>query len=166
MPEPRVLVLGIGNILLSDEGVGVHAVNRFKERYTVPDGVEIIDGGTMGFDLMPYFEDRTHVIVLDAVRENGASPGTILRFSGSDVMGVFSERITPHQIGLSDLLACTAVGFQLPEHIVLLGMVPGSLETGLDMTPSVQGRLDEMVGVLRDELEACGVVPEPKARPA
>ena len=166
MPELRVLVLGIGNILLRDEGVGVHVVNRFRDIYTVPDGVDIIDGGTMGLDLMPYFEGRTHVIVIDAVRGNGEQPGTILRFSATEVMGVLGERISPHQIGLSDLLACTAVGSQLPEHIVLLGIVPESLETGLEMTPTVQGKLDDMVGLLRNELETAGIVPEPKGQSA
>jgi hydrogenase maturation protease len=162
MPEPRILVLGIGNILLSDEGVGVHVVNRFRDLFDVPDGVDCIDGGTMGLDLMPYFEGKTHAIVVDAVRGNGEQPGTILRFAGSTVMGLLGERISPHQIGLSDLLACTALDSHLPEHIVLLGIVPESLDTGLEMTPAVQGRLDDMVGLLRDELAAAGAVPQPK----
>jgi hydrogenase maturation protease len=166
MAAPRILVLGIGNILLRDEGVGVHVVNRFRDVFDVPDGVDCIDGGTMGLDLMPFFEGKTHAVVVDAVRGNGEQPGTILRFSDSGVLGVLGGRISPHQIGLSDLLACTALDSQLPEHIVLLGIVPESLETGLEMTPAVQGRLDEMVGLLRDELEAAGVVPQPKIQPA
>jgi hydrogenase maturation protease len=165
MSEPRILVLGIGNILLRDEGVGVHVVNRFRDVYTVPEGVALIDGGTMGLDLIPYFEDRTHVIVVDAVCANGQRPGTIHRFSGSDVMGLLGERISPHQIGLSDLLACIAVGSRLPEQLVLLGIVPESLETGLEMTATVQGNLDKMVGVLREELRAAGVIPVPKDSP-
>ncbi len=166
MAAPRILVLGIGNILLRDEGVGVHVVNRFKDVFDVPDGVDCIDGGTMGLDLMPYFEGKTHAIVVDAVRGNGEQPGTILRFADSGVMGLLGERISPHQIGLSDLLACTALDSHLPDHIVLLGIVPESLETGLEMTSVVQGRMDEMVGLLRDELEAAGVVPQPKIQPA
>ncbi len=166
MAEPRILVLGIGNILLRDEGVGVHVVNRFREVYSVPEGVALIDGGTMGLDLIPYFEDKTHVIVVDAIRANGQRSGTIHRFSGSDVMGLLGERISPHQIGLSDLLACIAVDSQLPGQLVLLGIVPESLETGLDMTPRVQGKLEELVGLLRDELEACGVEPKLNIQPA
>lgn len=165
MPEPRILVLGIGNILLRDEGVGVHAVNRFSELFNVLETVELIDGGTMGLDLMPYFEGKTHVIVVDAMQGNGEPPGTILRFSGSGVMTVLGDRISPHQIGLSDLLACTAVGSRLPEHIVLLGIVPLSLETGLQMTPTVQGKLDEIVGLIYDELILLGPVPERRDKP-
>ncbi len=164
MPGSRILVLGIGNILLRDEGVGVHAVNRFRELYSAPASVEIIDGGTMGLDLMPYFEGKTHVVVVDAVRGNGEPPGTISRFSGSGVLGFLGERISPHQIGLSDLLACTAVGSQLPEHIVLLGIVPESLETGLEMSLTVQGKLDEIVGLLYNELKAAGATPVPKGQ--
>jgi len=165
MAAPRVLVLGIGNILLSDEGVGVHVINRFQETFAVPDGVEVIDGGTMGLDLMPYFEEKSHVIVVDAICANGQAPGTIRRFSGSDVMAMLGERISPHQIGLSDLLACTEVDSRLPEHVVLLGIVPESLETGLEMTAAIQPKVDVLVGLLRDELEAAGVMPQPKTLP-
>ena len=156
MTKPRVLVLGIGNILLSDEGVGVHVINRFQEIFDLPDSVEIIDGGTMGLDLMPYFEGKSHVFVVDAVSADGEKPGTIQRFSGSDVMTMLGERISPHQIGLSDLLACTAVDTQLPDNIVLLGIVPESLDTSLDMTPTIQTRVDTLVRMLQAELEAAG----------
>ena len=162
MPAPRVLVLGIGNILLSDEGVGVHVIKRFRETFVIPDSVEIIDGGTMGLDLMPYFEGRTHVVVVDAICSDGEQPGTVRRFSGSDVMAMLGERISPHQIGLSDLLACTAVDTQLPENIVLIGIVPESLDTTLDMTSTIQARVDDLVGMVREELEAAGIVLESK----
>ena len=165
MAAPRVLVLGIGNILLSDEGVGVHVINRFQEPFTIPDGVEVIDGGTMGLDLVPYFEGKTHVFVVDAICADGQAPGKIRRFSGSDVMAMLGERISPHQIGLSDLLACTAVGSQLPEHIVLLGIVPESLDTGLEMTATIQPKVDVLVGLLRDELEASGLTLDAKRIP-
>ncbi len=157
MAAPRVLVLGIGNILLSDEGVGVHVINRFQETFSIPDGVEVIDGGTMGLDLMPYFEGRSHVIVVDAMCTDGQEPGTIRRFSGSQVMHMLGERISPHQIGLSDLLACTEVDSQLPEHIVLLGIVPESLDTSLELTPIIQAKVDDLLRMLCDELEAAGI---------
>ena len=157
MPLPRILVLGIGNILLSDEGVGVHVINRLQETFAIPDGIEIIDGGTMGLDLMPYFEGKTDVVVVDAICSDGEKPGTIRRFSGSDVMTMLGERISPHQIGLSDLLACTAVDTQLHENIVLLGIVPESLDTSLDLTPTIQAKVDDLVLLLRDELEATGL---------
>jgi hydrogenase maturation protease len=162
MTKPRVLVLGIGNILLSDEGVGVHVINRFQEIFDLPDSVEIIDGGTMGLDLMPYFEGKSHVFVVDAVCADGEKPGTIQRFSGSDVTTMLGERISPHQIGLSDLLACTAVDTQLPDPIVLLGIVPESLDTSLDMTPTIQARVDTLVRMLQAELEAAGIALESK----
>ena len=157
MSTPRVLVLGIGNILLSDEGVGVHVINRFQQTFVIPDGVEVIDGGTMGLDLVPYFEGKTDVFVVDAMCADGQVPGTIRRFSDSEVMGMLGERISPHQIGLSDLLACTAINSQLPENIVLLGIVPESLDTSLDLSPTIQAQVDGLVVMLRDELAAVGV---------
>jgi hydrogenase maturation protease len=162
MSTPRVLVLGIGNILLSDEGVGVHVINRFQETLVIPDEVQVIDGGTMGLDLSPYFEGKTDVVVVDAICADGEKPGTIRRFSGSEVMTMLGERISPHQIGLSDLLACTAVDTQLPENIVLLGIVPESLDTSLDLSPTIQAKVDDLVGLIRVELEAVGIALEPK----
>ena len=85
MTAPRVLVLGIGNILLSDEGVGVHVINRLQETFTIPDGVEVIDGGTMGLDLVAYIEGKTHVFVVDAICADGQAPGTIRPLEGSSV---------------------------------------------------------------------------------
>ena len=162
MSTPRVLVLGIGNILLSDEGVGVHVINRFQETLVIPDEVQVIDGGTMGLDLSPYFEGKTDVVVVDAICADGQKSGTIRRFSGSEVMTMLGERISPHQIGLSDLLACTAVDTQLPENIVLLGIVPESLDTSLDLSPAIQAKVDDLVGLIRVELEAVGIALEPK----
>jgi hydrogenase maturation protease len=162
MSTPRVLVLGIGNILLNDEGVGVHVINRFQETLVIPDEVQVIDGGTMGLDLSPYFEGKTDVVVVDAICADGEKPGTIRRFSGSEVMTMLGERISPHQIGLSDLLACTAVDTQLPENIVLLGIVPESLDTSLDLSPTIQAKVDDLVGLIRVELEAVGIALEPK----
>jgi len=162
MSTPRVLVLGIGNILLSDEGVGVHVINRFQATLVIPDEVQVIDGGTMGLDLSPYFEGKTDVVVVDAICADGEKPGTIRRFSDSEVMTMLGERISPHQIGLSDLLACTAVDTQLPENIVLLGIVPESLDTSLDLSPTIQAKVDDLVGLIRVELEAVGIVLEPK----
>ncbi|MEJ2656985.1 MAG: hydrogenase maturation protease, partial [Desulfobacterales bacterium] len=74
----NVLVLGVGNILLSDEGAGVRAVEELKNRYNFPDTVEIVDGGTVGFELLPYFENRSHILILDAIK-TGNKPGTIVR---------------------------------------------------------------------------------------
>jgi hydrogenase maturation protease len=162
MSTPHVLVLGIGNILLNDEGVGVHVINRFQETLVIPDEVQVIDGGTMGLDLSPYFEGKTDVVVVDAICADGKKPGTIRRFSGSEVMTMLGERISPHQIGLSDLLACTAVDTQLPENIVLLGIVPESLDTTLDLSPTIQAKVDDLVGLIRVELEAVGIALEPK----
>jgi hydrogenase maturation protease len=162
MSTPHVLVLGIGNILLNDEGVGVHVINRFQETLVIPDEVQVIDGGTMGLDLSPYFEGKTDVVVVDAICADGEKPGTIRRFSGSEVMTMLGERISPHQIGLSDLLACTAVDTQLPENIVLLGIVPESLDTTLDLSPTIQAKVDDLVGLIRVELEAVGIALEPK----
>ena len=112
-----VLVLGVVNILLSDEGVGVKAVEELQNRYDCSDVVEIVDGGTSGFELLTYFEGRSHILIIDAVK-TGNKPGTIVRID--DPPAFLQKKISPHQIGLSDVLAIAVITDNMPQYITLL----------------------------------------------
>ncbi len=98
-----IAVFGIGNILLSDDGVGVHTLNRLKEEYDLPGYVELIDGGTKGLDLLPLLEDRDKVLIIDAANFN-RKPGTIDAVEGDKIPAFLSTKLSVHQIGLPDLL--------------------------------------------------------------
>ena len=163
MSEPAdILVLGIGNVLLSDEGVGVRAVNELARRYCISKEVELLDGGTAGIELLRHIAGRRQLIIIDAMRA-GHPPGTVLRMEGSAVPAAFRTRISPHQLGLSDLLAAALLTGELPPKLVLFGVEPASLEPGLDLSPAVEANLDKLLTAMCAELREAGCTIEPLA---
>lgn len=151
----NTLVLGLGNILLGDEGVGVRAVEALARSPRLPAGVEVVDGGTAGMSLIDTLASRERVIVIDAVR-SGEPPGTVLRLDGDDVPAFFRTRISPHQLGLSEVLAALTLTHELPKRVTLIGIEPLNLELGLDLTSVVAGVIDRVVEMVLAELEAAG----------
>ena len=149
-----VLVLGIGNLLLSDEGVGVKAVEELENRYDCSDAVEIVDGGTSGSELLPYFDDRSHILIIDAVK-TGNKPGAIVRIENPPAF--FQKKISPHQIGLADVLGLAAITDNLPRNITLFGIEPKELSTGLDLSTEVARNLSRLVDMVVEELKSIGV---------
>jgi hydrogenase maturation protease len=158
----RVVILGVGNILLTDEGVGVHAVNRLVERYDLPAEVEVIDGGTSGMDCLDQIAGVDHLLIADAMR-SGKEPGTITRLSDDQIQAFFKTRISPHQVGLSDVLATLNLHGLMPAHIVLIGVEPRSFATAMALSPDIQARLPQVVEGLVAELAAVGLAARPKA---
>jgi len=156
-----VLVLGIGNLLLSDEGAGVKAVEELQNRYDCSDAVEIVDGGTSGSELLSYFDDRSHILIIDAVK-TGNQPGTIVRVD--DPPAFFQKKISPHQIGLADVLGLAAITDNLPRNITLFGIEPKQLSTGLDLSPEVARNLSRLVDMVVEELKSIGIKVEAKNR--
>ena len=102
----NAVVLGIGNVLLQDEAVGALAAQELERRFYIPDGVEILDGGTAGIELMQYIAGKDLLLIIDALK-SGKEPGTVVRAEGEEVPAAFRQRLSPHQLGLSDLLATT-----------------------------------------------------------
>ncbi|MBI3447068.1 MAG: HyaD/HybD family hydrogenase maturation endopeptidase [Magnetospirillum sp.] len=158
----RVVVLGVGNILLSDEGVGVHAVNRLEELYELPAEVEIIDGGTSGMDCLDQVSNADYLVIADCMRSK-KEPGTITRLTGDQIPAFFKTRISPHQVGLSDMLGALNFHDMLPKNIILYGVEPESFALGMEPTPAVAARLPELVAKLVAELTEIGVTILPKA---
>jgi hydrogenase maturation protease len=156
----NILILGIGNILLADEGAGVRVVERLQALYLLPPEVEAVDGGTMGLDLLPYLEGRSHVLLIDAVK-GGKDPGTVSRIELTDPPAFFRTRISPHQIGLSDVLAVAAMTGSLPPHMVLFGIEPARLDTGLDLSPEVAASINTLTDMVARELADLAFAPEP-----
>ncbi len=152
----RVAILGLGNILLSDEGVGVHAVNAIRKRYTFSPEAEIIDGGTMGLDLLPLFQDRGRILIIDAV-DFRKSAGHIGVFEGDAIPSVLNAKLSVHHIGLSDLLFTAKLTRAAPPEVCLIGIQPKSLEVGLDMTQEIQAQLDSIISLAVQRLTAWGV---------
>lgn len=154
VPAP-VLVLGIGNELLGDDGVGVVAARRLA----VPPmpGVEVLDGGTLGLMLMPYLAGRYAVLILDAVTQGHRRPGTIVVLQDSEVRRGHGVRATAHDIGLVDALSAAELAGCAPERVALVGIVPESIDDRWGLSPLLTGRIDTMVATARTILTNWGV---------
>jgi hydrogenase maturation protease len=157
----RVVVLGIGNILLSDEGVGVRVVERLVKGYLLPDTVEVIDGGTCGMEMLEQLEDLDALIVVDCVRF-GQPPATPVLLKDDNVPVFFKTKLSPHQVSLSDVLASLEFTNRAPKRTVIIGMQPASMELGMELTPAVAARVDELLEMTLGELRAIGIEAEPR----
>lgn len=160
-----LLVLGLGNVLLEDDGVGTAAVTLLRDGYDAPDGVRVLDGGTLGLSLLPYLDQADLVILVDAIRAE-APPGSIVRLEGDDVPPAVATRLSPHQIGVTDLLDGARWLDRYPTRVVLLGLVPQSLELGVGLSPRVADALPDLVRCVADEAAALGFSFTPKHRRA
>lgn len=159
----KVLVMGIGNLLLQDEGAGVRAVEAFERNYTFPDCVEMLDGGTSGIELLQYIVGRDVLILVDVVR-TGSPSGTLSRFEGDEVPSLFQKKISPHQLGISDLLATSKLLGSIPEKVVLIGIEPKSIETGIELTDEIAACIDRVAEMIAQELRSLGLQVEPIQR--
>lgn len=155
---PKVLVLGIGNLVMSDDGVGVKVVQKLQREYHFAETVEIMDGGTLGLDLLPKLEGVERLIVVDAV-ETGEKPGTCVRLVGEELPIALETKVSPHQMGLKDLLSVAELIGHAPREMVLIGVQPGSIEMGIELTPEVEAKVDSMLQNILNELGSWGICP-------
>lgn len=151
MKEKSILVLGVGNLLLKDEGVGVHVARRLQG-IDLPAEVEVIDGGTGGLDLLDTIEGREKVIVIDAVRA-GQPPGTIYRFSGEDIEEKKKSWLSLHDIDMTDLLKLADVlGVKRPE-ITVLGIEAKDMESAdLELSPEIEAKIPRVIEFVLKEI--------------
>lgn len=158
----RVVILGIGNILLSDEGVGVRAVERLEADYDLPAGVRALDGGCSAMEMLEDLENLDGLIVVDAVYAHQA-PGELVHLEGEQVSSFFRTRMSPHQVGLSDVLAALELTERAPKQRVIIGIKPVSMGLSMDLTPTVAARLPEMIARVVATLEGWGLAPTLRA---
>ncbi len=156
--NPQVVVLGVGNILMGDEGIGVRAVEELEKRYEVPDNVEIVDGGTSGMSLINYMEGKDAVYIIDAIQKKGSSPGHVVVIDLLEKPNFYRIKISPHQLGISDLLHIMTISEILPKKIQLIGIVPKSLEPGLELSPEAKKGIEQALGVLIGILEGSNIL--------
>lgn len=150
-----LLVLGLGNVLCGDDGLGVAAVERLLEAYQPPEGVRVLDGGTLGLSLLPYLEDARNAILVDAIRDV-AAPGSLVRLEGEDVAPAVAARLSVHQVGVVDLLDGARWLGHTPEKLVLHGLVPESLELSVVRSACVEQNLPELVRRVAEEAGSLG----------
>lgn len=150
-----VAVVGLGNLLLSDEGVGVHVVQHLSETRRFPEDVALIDGGTSAIDLLDQLAGVQHIIFIDAAR-TGGMPGNVVELQDAQLPVWFRQRMSPHQIGLADLLATLRLMDCVPDSVTLIGIEPQSMELGTELTPVVQAAAEEAAVRVVAKLAALG----------
>lgn len=154
--SPRsLLVLGLGNLLCADDGLGVRAVEAIKRGYKVPNNTRVLDGGTLGLSLLSVFDGADDVILVDAISADGPA-GTLVRLEGDEVAPAVRNRLSCHQIGVADLLDALKLLESYPERLVFWGMVPESLELDTTLSPPVAANLPELVDCVIDEAARLG----------
>ena len=163
---PRILILGIGNILWADEGFGIRAVEEMNRRFAAPENVRFMDGGTQGIYLVQHIRDCDVLIVFDAVDYN-LPPGTLKRVEGGDVpkfLGV--KKISLHQTGFQEVLALAEMMGDGPEHLFLIGVQPVELDDyGGSLRPEVKAQIEPAMDAARDYAKRFGVVLEERGIP-
>jgi hydrogenase maturation protease len=150
-----LLIMGLGNVLLQDDGVGAAAVALLLERYQPPHSVRVLDGGTLGLSLLPHVEGAERVLLLDAVRADFPS-GTLVRLEGDEVGPAVATRLSPHQVGVGDLLDGVRLLDRYPPTVILLGVVPQSMELHVGLTDAVAEALPALVERAVAEAAALG----------
>lgn len=153
--DAPVLVLGVGNELFTDEGLGCVAA-RAIEQLALP-GVEVLDGSTLGIALLPALAGREAVLLLDATVGRDAAPGDLMVLRGEEVPASRHLTMSAHQIGVSEALAAAELAGCRPAKLAAVGMVPVSLETGYGLSAEVSGRLPELIRTACEVLREWGV---------
>jgi len=146
-----ILVLGVGNLLLGDEGVGIHAVRELEKR-ALPPQVDVVDGGTAGLNLLDLMKGYERVIIVDAV-DAGEEPGTILRFTPQEVASdAQALPLSLHQTEILKVLElATYLGRPLPP-IIIYGIQPQAMDWSTELSPALQARLSKLVDAILREM--------------
>ena len=138
-----IVLLGVGNILLTDEGFGVHVVNQLREDYIFNPPITILDGGTMGMELLTYMRGMTKLLLVDVIN-GGEAPGTVYEFPHEEMNSYFTEAISVHEVGMQDILRIRALQEDPLEDAVVIGVEPESLELGLTLSNSTQAAVADV----------------------
>jgi hydrogenase maturation protease len=161
MSEARTVVLGLGNPLMGDDGLGLAALGRLQEQWDVP-GVEFVDGGTWGMNLLPLVEESQNLLLLDAIR-SGDSPGVLVEWERDQLPRYLSLKLSPHQIDLREVLALAEWRGTMPDEIAAIGLAPRDVVMTTSLSPEVEAGLGRVVEAALRRLERWGYGAERKA---
>lgn len=146
-----VLILGVGNILLKDEGVGVHAAKRMMNM-PFPENVEVIDGGTAGLDLLLFIKGRKKIVVVDCVR-GGGKPGTIYRLVPEDLEKEESKILSLHQVDFLETLNMLSMTSKVKPDVIIIGIEPKNHSSwSMDLSPSIKRKIPVIIELVKKEI--------------
>ena len=158
-----ILVLGLGNTIMTDDGFGVRVVEALSSRYRFQGEVRLLDGGTLGLDLLPRLEGIERLLIVDAL-EMHAAPGATFRLEGEEVPRAFASKLSVHQMGVQDLLAVAELMGHLPQELVVWGVQPECIDMGTELTALVAAAIEPVVVGVVGDLRSWGIGVEPVLR--
>ena len=157
MPPPKVLVLGVGNLLLKDDGVGVHVINALRDT-PFPENVQLIDAGTVSHQLISLFHETDYLILVDAVSANDV-PGSIYRFSPDDINFQTGYKLSLHEINLIDILQMAEMTGAKPEAVII-GVQPKDVSSwSLELSDEVKAVVPKVRDLVVEELKRINAIP-------
>ena len=156
-PLPHIMILGIGCVLLRDEGFGVKVIHEIDRRYEFPENVEIVDGGVLGVNLLGFMSRADRLIVVDAIRNKG-KPGDLYRLTGEAIPERIRAKNSLHQVDfLEALTLCNALD-KVPETVII-GVEPEDIETcDIEMTPTIRSQVDPVIDMVLADLDRSGII--------
>ncbi|MBC7348868.1 MAG: HyaD/HybD family hydrogenase maturation endopeptidase [Candidatus Aminicenantes bacterium] len=151
----KIIALGLGNILNRDEATGVYALKELEKILPekIKSGVELVDGGVLGMDLLPYVEQASQLLILDAV-DGGAQPGEVLEYAKDEIELFYCGRLSWHQLGFQEVLAVAKVRGKYPENVYLIGVQPADTKTGVGLSRKMKNSVQKMAKRAVEVLEA------------
>lgn len=163
--EPAsAMIIGLGNLLLGDEGIGVHAMRQLEADYRFEPAVRLVDGGTSGLDLLPLLKDQQRLLMIDALVSN-QPPGSIHVIRNGAIKTALTEKVSLHHLGLADLLALAELLDDIPPEIVLIGIVPERTEMELRLSGCLRERLPDLIATTCAVLAEWGIDARPHPEP-
>ncbi|MBT3389180.1 MAG: HyaD/HybD family hydrogenase maturation endopeptidase [Chloroflexi bacterium] len=154
----RKIILGIGNTLNTDEGLGVHALDELRARLDKQDQLEILDGGTLGLNLLSIVEEASHLVVLDAVN-TGKTPGTVVELKKEDIPLFRGIKMSDHQITFQEVLGLAKIRDKFPQNLHLIGAQPADLSIGVGLSPTIEAVMPEIIERTISILKTWRIIP-------
>ncbi len=164
--ETPVRVIGLGNVLMGDDGLGPWVIHHLESHYTFPPRVSVLDAGTPGGDLIPYLHGAEVLILVDTVKAQGA-PGELRTYRKEDILRHPPQpRVSPHDPGLKEALLTLDFSGGGTEHVYLVGIIPGPIEKTVQLAPAVRAAIPAAAAEVVAELERIGCPPAPRPHPS
>ena len=152
----KIAIIGIGNILLKDEGIGVRVVQKLMSDYSFPPNVQLIDGGTLGPHLLNHIKGFDEIIVIDAV-QGGEKPGTLYKFLLDQIPLEITAKLSTHQIGVLEVLNQAKLLGERPK-VTIVGIEPQDISPwGMELTPAIKDKIPAVINIILSELEQHGI---------
>jgi hydrogenase maturation protease len=152
-----IKIIGLGNVLMGDDGVGPYVLSVLDSTYVCPEGVSFVDAGTPGLDLIPCIDDAETLLIVDTVRSTGR-PGEIRLYARDRLMEHLARpRLSPHDPGLAETLASLEFSGRAVRDVLLIGVIPGHVATGVGLSPEVRAAVPAVVETVVRSLALRGV---------